>query len=128
MISHPSNPEAYVAKPIPYVLRVRSVDGLTLGYEGRNISFSWRPYEKRTPAARADYDRLYKSIVSDGLQQPIITYGDCVLIGMRRVEIARKLDIRLLHAADVTEDVYEWWQYDIERLERLKAAIGETRY
>lgn len=119
---------AHEAKPVPYQLGVRRVDHLVFGFKGRSIDFSWRPYAKRTAAARADYDRLRASIEEHGIQAPVIIYGHSVLIGMRRVEIAQELGITHVKVAEIHEDVSLWWKHDIPRLEALKVTLGLVRY
>lgn len=115
---------AYEATPIHYALSECRVDELSLGLKGQAITFDWRPYAKRSAAARADYDRLRASIAAEGIWFPVITWRGHVLIGMRRVEIARALGIRWVQVAEVSEDVRRWWRHDLPRLDRLKAELG----
>lgn len=128
MMIEPTNPAEYIAKSIPYGLTIRHVNFLTLGFAGDHINFDWRPYSERTPEAREDYDRLEADIRQNGILNPVIAYKDHVLIGMRRVEIARKLGIELVTVAQIDErqeDVSKWWKYDVERLNRLKEELKQ---
>lgn len=141
----PDNIPEYINTPIPYRLEMRRVLSLSLGYRARNCAFDWRPYDERTPEARADFDRLAQSIAQEGIRKPIICTewphlickgtedwtpgGDLyVMIGQRRAEIAARLGITHVQCAIIEEDTREWWKYDIERLNKLKAEIGEVVY
>lgn len=112
-----------VPRPIPFRRTVYEADELDLGLETPSVSFSWRPYDKRRPEARESYDALAADIAVQGILYPVITFRGHVLIGMRRVEIARKLGIRVIQAAEITEDVTAWTGADLPRLERLKAGL-----
>ena len=101
---------------------------LKLGFHGDHVDFDWRPYTKRSEAARADYDKLYDSIFNEGIKRPIITHGLCVLIGMRRVEIGIALGVESVDCLDITEDVSKWTRDDIPRLNAMKGLIEAYGY
>lgn len=115
-------------QPIPYEPVLERLADLTLGYRGEAIEFSWRPYAKRHPEHRADYDRLAASIQREGIHRPLITFGRHVLIGMRRAEIGQALGIESVLCWRITEDVHQWRGTDLPRLEALKARCGATAY
>lgn len=106
--------------PIQAKLRFYNIDDLTLGLDVEKVSFCWRPYEERSPEARAAYDKLRDSIRRDGLLHPIIAWRGHVLVGQRRVEICRTLGHRVIPAYEITEDVSNWDRWDIKRLNRFK--------
>lgn len=119
---------AYESSPIPIVLCTIAVNAVELGLKGRRIDFSHRPYHLRSPEARGDYDLLRESIKQQGVRDRVIVHAGHVLVGMRRVEIARELGIEHLPAAEILEDVTGWWKHDTKRLERLRLALGSTTY
>ena len=115
--------------PIEWKLVHRSVTELKLGLTLRKVDFSWRPYRDRSEVARADYDRLREDIAKRGILKPIITWRGHVLIGMRRVEIARELGIPVVEAAEIIEDITEWTRDDeMNRLAKMRADIGAADY
>jgi len=116
------------APPIAYVEVVEWLADLVLGYRGERIEFSWRPYDRRRPDQRADYDRLAASMRRDGIERPLITFGRHVLIGMRRAEIGLALGIEQVRCWRIVEDVHDWHGTDIARLDALKAGCGATAY
>lgn len=119
---------AHQAEPIPWADGVADPHALKLGLKGQAIDFSWKPYEKRSPAARADYDRLRESIEKQGITAHVIVWCGHVIIGMRRVELARELGVKSVRIAEVLEDVRLWWKYDLPRLDALKHELGEVPY
>ena len=115
-------------KPIPYTEETADLSALALGFQGKRISFDWRPYHLRTAAARADFDRLLVSIFHRGILKPLITYQGHVLIGQRRAEIGMRLHLGVVRVWEVQEDVSKWWKPDVARLAKLKAKMGEASY
>lgn len=105
----------------------RSAD-LVLGLSGPHVDFDWRPFDRRRADQQEDYLRLRASIGRVGIRRPVITWHKHVLIGMRRVEIARDLGIATVRAFRILEDVTKWRGRDLERLEWLKRRCGETPY
>lgn len=114
--------------PIPYTVMRLPLRDLRLGFKGKRISFSWRPYPDRTPKAREDFDRLIVSIYHHGILCPLITHRGHVLIGQRRAEIGQRLGIETVECWDVEEDVTKWWRPDVARLDQLKLKVGEVVY
>lgn len=110
---------ARTLKRVAYVRRTRRLDELERGYHGKTIDFDWRPYEKRSEKDRKDFDRLVVSIERAGIRDPLITFGDHVLIGQRRHEIGERLGIEEVEVLDITEDISTWGSDDIKRLELL---------
>tara|TARA_S200002703_G_scaffold95101_1_gene82116 strand:- start:788 stop:1105 length:318 start_codon:yes stop_codon:yes gene_type:complete len=99
---------------------------LRCGYDGQTIHFDYRPYEARTEAARAAYDRLRADLLANGLKDPLITYRDHILIGMRRFEILRdKRDS--FPCIEILEDVRHWTRDDLRRLNELKRDLYGLR-
>lgn len=118
-----------VELPITFERTSRRPCDLWLGFHGDHVDFDWRPYKDRTPEARADYDRLIVSLFHHGLKQPVIVHGDFVLIGMRRVEILKRLDPwEPIECLDIIEDVSKWTEHDLPRLEALKQVAGSFAY
>lgn len=95
-------------------------DALTQGFDGRLLHFDYRPYEKRSPEARADYDALKKDLRSNGMRNPLITFKNHVLIGMRRYEIMVEFGTLVFRCVEILDDVSEWWKPDLPKLEALK--------
>ena len=93
---------------------------LTLGLQAKHVSFDHRIYAARSEDARRAYDRLLADVEANGLKHPIIIFDGHVLIGMRRLEIARILGFDTIAAYEIAEDVTKWDRYDIQRLEALK--------
>lgn len=111
-------------------LRIRPGE-LILGFHGDHVDFDWKPYHQRSPEHQALHDRLLVSIFHHGVKKPVITHRGHVLVGQRRVEIARRLypDVKL-DCIEIEEDVARHWtEHDVfERLPILKAEIGEVPY
>jgi hypothetical protein len=102
---------------------------LKLGFNGNHVDFSWRPYDKRRSDHQENYDRLIVSIFHNGVKMPLITYLGHVLIGMRRYEIAMRLNPdTVFDCVEILEDVNEWDRNDIPRLDALKKMVGEFKY
>lgn len=121
--------ESYVSRPVPFVRGTERTRALVLGLSAPHVRWVWRPYESRSPEHRADYDRLLVSIYHNGIKSPVIVWGQHVLVGQRRVEIARRLGIRRVPVLSIGEDVRLWWRNDITRVDRhLKPEAGETAY
>lgn len=115
--------------PIPYRIITVPIVELTLGFHGEHVDFEWRPYCRRTEEAKADYDRLLVSLWHNGMKVPPITFRRHVLIGMRRIEIMRRLNYHaIIECAEIQEDVQMWDRDDIPRLQALKARVGSVVY
>lgn len=85
----------------PHALQLGTVQG-----QLENVTYSWRPYEERSPEAREDYDRLKASLQADGeMHNPLIIFRNCVLIGQRRCEIARDLGWTRVPCWDIQDDI-----------------------
>lgn len=84
---------------------MRNPNDLKLGADFEHVGFRHRAYENRSAEARVDYDRLFESVKEHGMKNPLIIYQDCVLIGMRRCEIARRLNIREVACLEIEEDM-----------------------
>jgi len=125
----------YVSHTIPFLpMRVETADA-ELGFAAAHTIWKWKPYEQRNPEHRADYDRLAASIEREGVKSAVIgwTHPETgvfhVLIGQRRVEIARRLGIETVTAVGITEDIRTYWKHDIERIKRhLVPFAGEWAY
>lgn len=116
-------------KPIETTTIKARPTALILGLHGDHVDFDWRPYWKRSPEAQKDYDALVVSLFHHGMKMPVITHKGHVLIGMRRVEIMRRIDPESkIPCVEITEDVSKWDRNDIPRLAALKKAIGEVEY
>lgn len=89
------------------------------GFSGDRIDFDFRPYSKRSPEARKDYDRLKADLLSRGMLDPLITHKGHVLIGMRRFEILKDRQ-DTFECIEIDEDVSLWWRDDLPKLEWLK--------
>lgn len=125
----PDQVAQYEARPIQYNAVYLPIQALRLGFKGQRIAFDWRPYRDRTEEQQKDYDRLVVSLFHNGMQKPVITHHGHVLIGQRRIEILQRFGrIDSVLCCDVQEDVSQWWQHDVVRLNRLKAQIGEVGY
>jgi len=107
--------------------RTYRLDHLELGFRGKHVHFTWRPYEERSEEARAAYDRLEADIRERGMLHPIITHRGHVLIGQRRVEILRKDWADLsdeVECVEIDEDVSAWTGHDVfDRLEAFKREL-----
>jgi hypothetical protein len=114
---------ARTLKPLAYARRRRLVRDLKRGFHGKHVDFDWRPYKLRDKRARARFDALVVSIFHNGILDPLITHGDHVLIGQQRHEIAERLGIVEVETLDVIEDVSEWGELDIKRLEKLRDEV-----
>ena len=91
-----------------YTYREVDPKELKLGGEFKYVYYDWRPYKKRSPEARADYNRLEQNLIATGhMVNPLIVYRGCVLIGMRRCEIAIKLGWTTVPIWDIQTDIYE---------------------
>ena len=110
-------------KPLPYVRKRRKLAELVRGYHGKHIDFEWRPYDKRSEKARDRFDRLLYSISRAGIRDPLITFGDHVLIGQQRHEIGMRLGIEEVDVLEITEEISEWRSEDIKRLEFLREEV-----
>lgn len=93
------------AEPPEYRETIRDPAEMVLGAHFAHVDYEWRPYDQRKPDHREDYDRLFGDIKKRGIVNPLICAGDCVLIGMRRCEIARILGISEVPVWEITEDI-----------------------
>ena len=107
----------------------RLASSLVLGYDGRSVHFEHRAYENRSEEQRAAYDRLRLDIEANGVRDPLITWNNHILIGMRRYEII--LDLYgpdyLVSCCQITEDVARWESDDIDRLMLFKSELYQGR-
>lgn len=79
---------------------------LKLGAHFDHVDYCWRPYEERRPSHQEDYDRLAINLQAAGkMTNPLIIFQGCVLIGMRRCEIAIDLGWPLVPCWDIQEDI-----------------------
>ena len=114
-------------KRVQYVRKRRKLSELARGYHGKTIDFEWRPYERRDEKGRQRFDRLLDSISRAGIRDPLITFGDHVLIGQQRHEIGVRLGIEEVDVLEITEDISEWGSADIKRLELLREEVMWAR-
>jgi len=98
---------------------------LILGYSGDHVDFDWRAYDDRSLVERESYDQLKENLIERGMLFPLITYGNHVLIGMRRTEIMICLHGPniILRCRSIVEDVQKWTRDDIKRLELYKEKL-----
>ncbi len=109
-------------------VRVRANE-LVLGYKGEYCAFVHRPYNERSPEARLAYDLLKADMIIKGMLNPIITYNNHVLIGMRRFEIIVSIDgeYTWVDCYNILDDVSQWKRIDIKKLEEFKTIMyGNT--
>ncbi len=114
---------------IKYKLTKFRANQLKLGFKGEHCDFTWKPYDERSPEARAAYDALRADMIRVGMLRPLITYQGHVLIGMRRFEIEVSItgERVWLDCYEVMEDVSQWGRDDIDRLEEFKKQVyGNT--
>lgn len=84
------------------------------GYLGQTAKWDFRPVSRRR--AGDDFDswvELFVSIRALGILDPLITYRDRVLWGMRRHEIARILDIPSVRVLRMADDPGRWMIEDV---------------
>lgn len=100
----------------------KPTEDLIPGFVGKGFVFDIPAYSELTGKTRAAYDRLRVDLQRHGLKSPLITFGDRVLVGMRRLEILR--DSReSFPCISILEDVAAWTVDDLVRLEALKSHI-----
>jgi hypothetical protein len=99
-----------------HILTTANVHDLTPGYHGDGIDFDFKPRQERTGADLADWDDLFRSVRTRGLINPLVCYGDHVLIGMRRWECAHALGIKTCRVVKLLEPVRQWRLNDVRRL------------
>lgn len=61
---------------------------------------------------------LFESIAVHGILDPLIIYRDRVLWGMRRLEIARILDITVVPTIAIEDDPGDWTLEDVRAFRR----------
>ena len=83
----------------------RNPSQLKLGCKLDYVSYSWRPYDGRLPEHKQDYDRLLSHMQTNGITNPLIVFRDCVVVGMRRCEMAVKLGIDSVRCWEITADI-----------------------
>lgn len=119
----------YLDTPIPNSFGEALTDHLELGLIVPHTRWVWKPYAQRPAEHRADFDRLLVSVYHEGVKTPVIVRGGHVLIGQRRVEIAKRLGITTVPVLRIEEDITGYWKHDVERINRhLKPAAGEWTY
>lgn len=93
--------------------RIQKCADLMCGYKNNlGLRFRHRPYEERSPVAKAAYDRLREHLNEHGMLNPIITYKGHVIIGQRRFEIMRET-VDEIHCLEVMEPLHEWRVTDV---------------
>lgn len=113
-----------MARPVPFITGTRQTERLAPGFKGVTCTFEWRPFEKRSAAEQADWLALRDSIRRHGILNPLICWGDRVLIGMRRWEIAMREGIGVVPVAEILEDPSHWRIGDVRRLRDMLQATG----
>jgi len=84
------------------------------GYLGQTAKWSFRPVAKRRPGDDfLSWVDLFVSIRTHGIIDPLITYRDRVLWGMRRHEIAGILDIPSVRVLRMADDPGRWTIGDV---------------
>lgn len=102
---------------------------LCLGFRGKYVHFRHRPYADRPEEHQEDYLRLRADISHRGIINPIITFDNHVLIGMRRYEIMMSIHGGWkFRCWEIQENVNEWTRADIDRLELFKSSMQEVSY
>lgn len=125
----PERVAEYLATPIPYTLVRLDTATATLGLDAYHTKWVWRAYADRPADHRADYDRLLVSIYHEGVKTPVIGWRGHVLVGQRRVEIARRLGIGSVEMLEIGEDVTLYWTHDVERIKlHLTPVAGQWQY
>lgn len=105
-----------------FAVKRAAAGDLVLGFKGNSCSFEFREYADRSPEQQAAYNRLRDDLLANGMRDPLITYRNHVLIGMRRFEILR--DHREeFECVEILEDVPNWTTADIDRLQAFKRAL-----
>lgn len=106
----------------------RDVDPTTLklGADYDHVNYCWRAFEQRPEDHQADYIRLERDIERNGIKNPLIVHGGCVLIGQRRCEIAVKLGIRSVPIWDILDDISG--DLNADRVETLKSEYQKADY
>ena len=98
----------------------QAVDGLDGGFHGDHVDFELLPYDQRDHEHQASHDALEADIAANGIRNPLITHRGRVLVGQRRLEIARKLGIDMVKCLEISEEVAHWDREDVYvRLEKL---------
>ncbi len=113
---------------VQYIAEVWNLKDLVIGYKAPWIIFRMQPYQERELSNKADFDRLAVSIEKAGIHKPLITYKHCILVGMRRFDIGKRMGIESVMVWRITENIDLWTRDDLSRLEAMKAAIGEAEY
>ena len=95
-----------------YLDVMRDPRDLILGCHFDHVDYDWRPYPERPEDHREDYDRLKVDLAERGMKNPLITWNDHVLIGMRRCEIAVDLGWSLVRCWEIQDDLNADWTPD----------------
>lgn len=99
---------------------------LKLGAHFDHVDYDWRPFFERSPEAREDYERLYWDVKKRGIINPLIAWRGCVLIGMRRCEIAALLKIPTVPVWEILDDLTD--DATPARVFALRDLYSEARY
>lgn len=109
---------------VEHIEKTYRSEELVSGFIGRSCSFEFREYARLGKAGQARFNRLRQSLEQHGMIDPLITHKGCVLIGMRRFEILKKIQGEF-KCLEVTEDVAGWISADITRFQNWKTGINK---
>ena len=90
---------------LSYNTTSRNPNDLKLGGHFNHVDYCWKPYEKRSLEHQEDWGRLFNHIQKHGIENPLIVFEDCVLIGQRRCEIAVIQKIPSVSCLEITTDI-----------------------
>jgi len=116
-----------ISMSIKYTYKYVNPNSLKLGGQFKYVWYDWRPYKLRTKESQRDYDKLENHLMeTKSMINPLIVFRGCVLIGMRRCEIAVKHGWKAVPIWEITTDISEDRQPD--RVFELRNKYKEVNY
>ncbi len=97
---------------------------LAPGYHGEHCDFHFRPHTERTGDDFRSWCDLYADIAANGIRNPLVCYGNRVLIGMRRWEIAVLLGLDDVVVCELADDVGQYHLSDVRKLKDWLRSSG----